>query len=101
MASRLNLQTMLEEILGSKNVYFNHPESVKMKYDAIRYYRKEINNTFANDSVYKQDNCYELIVIYRDPDSDIPIKISKLPRCNHDRQYVSDNLIHDVFTLYY
>ena len=101
MASRLNLQTMLEEILGSKNVYFNPPESVKMKYDAIRYYRKEINNAFANDSVYKQDNCYELIVIYRDPDSDIPIKISKLPRCNHDRQYVSDNLIHDVFTLYY
>lgn len=101
MASRLKLQTMLEGILGSRNVYYNPPESVKMKYDAIRYYRKEINNTFANDSVYKQDNCYELIVIYRDPDSDIPIKISKLPRCNHDRQYVSDNLIHDVFTLYY
>ena len=101
MASRLNLQTMLEEILGSKNGQFNPRESVKMKYDARGYYRKEIDNTFANDSVYKQDNCYELIVIYRDPDSDIPIKISKLPRCNHDRQYVSDNLIHDVFTLYY
>ena len=33
MASRLKLQTMLEEILGSRNVYFNPPESVKMKYD--------------------------------------------------------------------
>lgn len=101
MASRLKLQTMLEEILGSRNVYYNPPESVKMQYNAIRYSRKRINNTFANDSVYKQDDCYELIVIYRDPDSDIPMKISKLPRCNHDRQYIADNLIHDVFTLYY
>ena len=101
MESRLELQAMLEDILGSHNVYFQPPTSVEMEYDAIVYRRKNIGNTFANDSVYKQDHAYELIVIYRDPDSDIPIKISKLPRCNHDRQYVSDNLIHDVFKLYY
>lgn len=37
MASRLNLQTFLEEILESRNVYFQPPESVKMKYPAIVY----------------------------------------------------------------
>jgi hypothetical protein len=39
-------------------------------------------------------------VIYDDPDSDIPRKISLLPQCRHDRHYVSDNLYHDAFTKY-
>lgn len=101
MVNRPDLQTLFEDILGSRNVYYDPPESVKMQYDAIRYSRKKIDNRFANNNVYKQDNAYEVIAIYRDPDSDIPIKISKLPMCSHDRHYVADNLHHDVFTLYY
>ena len=101
MASRLKLQTVLEELLGSRNVYFQPPESVKMKYDAIRYSRKTIENVHANNNVYSQHDCYELIAIYRDPDSDLPRQISKLPRCKFNRHYVADNLNHDVFTLYF
>ena len=101
MANRLDLQATLENILGSRNVYYDPPESVKMQYDAIRYSRKRIDTRFANNSVYKQNDCYEVIAIYRDPDSDIPRKISNLPMCRHDRYYISDNLHHDVFTLYY
>jgi len=101
MDKRLELHELLKEILGSSNVYFDPPNNVKMDYPAIRYSRSNINNTFANNSVYKQDNRYEVIAIYRDPDSDLPMKISKLPMCKHDRAYVADNLHHDVFTLYY
>ena len=49
MASRLSLQTMLEEILGSRNVYYNPPASVRMEYDAIVYSRTKIDNKFANN----------------------------------------------------
>lgn len=101
MANRLNLQTLFEELLGSRNVYYDPPESVKMQYDAIRYSRDRIENTHANDSVYTQSDRYEVIAIYRDPDSELPRKISRLPKCAFDRHYVSDNLHHDVFTLYY
>ena len=101
MANRLDLQTKLEEILGSRNVYFDPPESVKMQYDAIRYSRSRIQNTFANNSVYKQDDRYEVIAIYRNPDSDLPRRILTLPMCSHDRHYIADNLHHDVFTLYF
>jgi hypothetical protein len=101
MASRLELHEKLCEILGSRNVYFQPPSSDKMRYDAIRYSRKNIKNTHANNSVYNQRDCYELIVIYKDPDSDIPRKILKLPLCSFDRHYTADNLNHDVFTLYY
>jgi hypothetical protein len=37
MASRLELHEELCAVLGSRNVYFMTPESVKMNYDAIRY----------------------------------------------------------------
>lgn len=101
MADRLSLQFLLEDILGSRNVYFNPPENLRMEYPAIRYSRKKIDSSYANDSVYRQTKRYEVTVIYKDPDSDLPDKISKLPMCSHDRDYVADNLQHDVFTLYY
>lgn len=101
MADRADLQTLFENVLGSRNVYYDPPESVKMQYDAIRYSRRKIENTFANNSVYRQEHSYEVTVIYRDPDSDLPRKISQLPKCAHDRHYKSNNLHHDVFVLYW
>lgn len=101
MGSRLELQTLLEEILGSSNVYYQPPESVKMSYPAIVYSLKSMKNNFANNSVYTQYTDYEIIVIDKDPDSVIVSKISKLPMCMFDRHYASDNLNHTVFTLSY
>lgn len=101
MANRLDLHKMFEDVLGSKNVYFQPPTSVKMKYPAIRYSRSDIENAHAGNSVYKQNLAYEVIVIYKDPDSTIPLRVSQIPMCRFDRHYVSDNLYHDVFTLYH
>lgn len=101
MANAMDLQIFFEELLGSRNVYFDPPENVRMKYPAIRYSRRKIENTFANNTVYKQDDCYEVIAIYKDPDDELPRKISRLPMCSSDGHYVADNLHHDRFTLYY
>lgn len=101
MGSRLELQTMLEGLLGTRNVYYQPPESLKIKYPAVVYSRDDIRNSHANDSVYKQDCAYVLTVIDKDPDSEIVKRVSKLPKCSFDRHFESDNLNHDVFTLYY
>jgi len=101
MASRLKLQTELEELLGTRNVYFSPPASVKMQYPAIVYSLSNIDNAHADNSVYKQEYAYEITVIDRNPDSDIVKKVSRLPRCRFNRHYPSDNLNHDVFTIYY
>jgi hypothetical protein len=101
MASRLELHEVLCEILGSRNVYFQPPESVKMQYPAIVYSRRSIDNIHANNSVYMQNNSYELTLIHRDPDNDIVEKLSKLPTCKFDRHFVSDNLNHYTYTLYF
>lgn len=101
MSRRLELHEVLCKILGSRNVYFQPPASIKMQYPAIIYARRKPLNLHADDSVYNNFKCYELTIIDKDPDSDIPDKISELPLCSFDRHFTSDNLNHDTFTLYY
>ena len=101
MASRLNLHEELCTILGSKNVYFQPPESVRMTYPAIVYSRSRIENTFANNTVYMQKNGYEVTLIDPNPDSPFVEALSKFPMCRFDRHFKSDNLNHYTFTLYY
>ena len=101
MASRLELHEKFCEILGSRNVYFQPPASVRLNYPAIIYFRKDIDNRYADDLAYKQDTAYDVTVIDRNPDSEIVVEVSQLPTCRFDRHYNADNLNHDVFTLYY
>lgn len=101
MNSRLKLHELLCEALGSRQVYFQPPETIKMKYPAIVYSRNNISNRHANDDVYMQSPSYSITVIDKNPDSDIVDKVSLLPRCRFDRHYTSDNLNHDTFTIYY
>lgn len=101
MASRLELQTLLEEILGSRNVYFQPPPSVQMKYPAIRYALSNIDLSHANNDVYKHDTSYELTLIDYDPDSPIVNKLIHLPKCRFGRPYTAEGLNHWTFTLFY
>ena len=101
MAKRQQLQSKLEELLGSKNVYYQPPASGRMDYPAIRYSRSRIDSKFANNSKYSSKTRYEIIVIDRMPDNPVIEKILELPYSSYDRHYVSDNLNHDVITLYY
>lgn len=92
---------LLVGVLGSNNVYFQPPESVKMSYPAIVYSRNDIGNSFANNNVYAQNHSYEVVVIDRAARSKIVDAVSKLPKCRYVRNYKADNLNHDVFILYY
>lgn len=101
MADRIELHSLLQELLGSSNVYYQPPESIKMQYDAIRYSKKDIMTRHANDGKYMMRDYYELIVISRLPDHPVIKKLLALPYCSYDRHYVADNLNHDVLTIYY
>lgn len=101
MASRLNLQLLLEELLESRNVYFQPPESVKMKYPAIVYALEDIENTHADNGVYSSYKKYSVTVIDNDPDSPFVDMVAALPTCRFNRYYASDNLNHWVFSLYF
>lgn len=101
MGTRIELQKLLEELLGSRNVYYKPPESVKMKYPAIVYFKSGIAVKKADNSLYKKDRRYTVTVIDRQPDNPVIDKLLELPMCSYDRFYISSNLDHDVLTLYY
>lgn len=99
--SRLELQSVLEEILGSRNVYFQPPESFKLKYPCILFELSDIWVDHADDDIYRKFKQYMITAIDKDPDSELPDKINDLKYCEMDRFYVSNNLNHWVFTLYF
>lgn len=101
MASRLELHEELVKILGSRNVYYQPPESLKLRYPAIVYSRSDIRNVFADNDVYSQSHHYEVVVIDSNPDSEIVEKMSKFKTSRFQRHYTFENLNHDVFNVYY
>lgn len=101
MASRLDLHELLCSVLGTRNVYFQPPESIKMQYPCIVYKRSSINTRFADDELYMRKKRYTVTVIDKNPDSEIPDKVASIPMCTFDRHFTSDNLNHDVFSIYY
>lgn len=101
MSSRADLQSKLEELLGTRNVYYQPPPTVNMQYPAIVYSRKRIKSIFANNKKYSKMNSYEIIVIDKRPDNPVIDSLLELPYSSYDRHYNSDNLNHDAITLYF
>ena len=95
------MQELLEATLGSESVYFQPPETIRMRYPCIVYERDKNDVIFANNSPYCLTHCYTVTFICEDPDSEIPDKIARLPLCSMERHFSSDNLYHYVFRLYF
>jgi hypothetical protein len=99
---RLELHGKLCELLESNQVYFQPPETVKMKYPSIVYDLYRINQRFADDSNYHIMPGYSVTIIDWTNDLDWMNKmLSTFPYCSLERTYNADNLVHYSFILYY
>jgi hypothetical protein len=101
MAPRLELQALLEALLGSRNVYFQPPSNIQMEFPCIIYRRNDIDIFHADNLPFKNCTRYQVIGVSRDPDDDLFEKIPQLPMVSFDRSYTADNLNHDVYNLYF
>ena len=102
MASRLELQTELENILGTRNVYFQPPATVKLQYPCIIYSKTYIDITHADNMPYSIARRYTITIIDRNPDSNIGTRmLATLPLCRYDRYFATDGLNHDIYSVYY
>jgi hypothetical protein len=99
MASRLELQTLLESI--TENVYFQPPTKLKMQYPCIIYKRDNSRTEFADNRPYTHTKRYQVTVIDRNPDSELPDKVEDLPYCTFNRYFAAEGLNHYVFTLFF
>ena len=101
MGRRVDLHELLAAVVGSGRVYFQPPEGYRISHPCVVYALEKIDTLFANNRPFCHDNRYSVTVIDPDPESPISGRIAELPMCVHNRRFVSDNLYHDVFTLYY
>ena len=101
MDRRRNLQALLVNILGSSNVYFQPPPTIKMKYPCIVYERSTGDTQFADNNPYTFELRYKVTYIDRSPENEVVKKLASLPKCTYDRFYTADGLNHDVFNLYF
>lgn len=100
--SRLELSKLIKEAVGSDvSVYFQPTGNITMKFPCVTYERARSESDFANDNPYVRTKRYTLTVIDRNPDSDIPDKIAQLPMCTHSTFFISENLNHDVFDIFF
>lgn len=106
MDRRLMLDEELREILqgtlGTVNIYFQPTEEIRMKYDAIVYKQTGMAVRRANNYSYLIHDEYQVTVISRDPESELPRKIQeRFMMCTPGKKFMSDNLYHFPFTIYY
>jgi hypothetical protein len=101
MGQRVHLQELLEDILGSRNAYFQPPANVQLLYPCIVYERMTADSMFAGNKMYRYTKKYQVTVIDRDPDTAISDKVATLPMCSYRQFFKADNLNHDVFDLYF
>lgn len=99
---RVDLQTILEQILGSKQVYFQRPASQKLSYPAIIYSLSDKVPDYADNKKYLMMTRYQIKVISQDSTNTFADDIlEQLPFSSFDRRYVADNLYHDVLNVYF
>ena len=100
--SRLELQTELETFLGSTNVYFQPPESVKLKYPCIIYNLSSFDLKKADNIIYNKKDTYNIKIVHYDPDNTLKDEIlNKFEYISPTSFYVVDNLYHYTYTLKY
>jgi len=98
--NREELQSDLEEILGSRNVYYQPPASIKLKYPCILYELGGIHVTKASNAPYLKGRNYTVTLIHSDPDNDIVDKLTEYPYTSFDRSFIADGLYHYVFEIF-
>ena len=106
MRNRKDLSPVFKQILASKydryKVYFQPPAGQKIEYPCIIYQLQNLDVDYADDITYRKHTHYLVTLIGFDPDNDDLIdKLLELRYCSFDRRFISDNLYHDVFDLYY
>ena len=100
-SKRQEFHKILEETLGSNQVYFQPPASIHLKYPCIVYELEDITPLYADDAPYKLHDSYQLTLITKDPTSDLRHKIAALPWTRFSRFFAADNLNHYVYVIYY
>jgi hypothetical protein len=101
VSRRLAIHERLVEALGiSKQVYYQPPENITLKYPAIVYRRLDIDMDYAANGTYQTHPKYRVMVISKTPDHPAVDKIVAGQYASFVSHYVADGLNHDIIDIY-
>lgn len=100
LTCREDLKKALRTILGSKEVYFQPSESIKLTYPCIIYELNDYNLIKADNGNHHISDSYSITLITKQPDETISKRLLELPMCSFNRPFINDGLYHYVFTIY-
>lgn len=95
------INKLLQDILGAKNVYYQPPAEIKMHYPCIRYEPSSLRTQKADNHGYHVTRSYNVMYIAKKQDDDVVMRLARLPMSRHDRSYKASGLYHEVFTIYF
>lgn len=102
MDRRPQLHQFLKTLFKTNpHVYHQRPSNGKLEYPCIIYKLDGYPEEHADNIPYFEHRNYQLTVIDPDPDSKLREKVAQLKWCRFVNSYVSDNLNHFVFSIYY
>lgn len=97
---RLDLQTRLESILGSRNVYFQPPASISLSYPCFVYSMDVENPRRADNTGYLKRYRFDVTLITKNPLPEAILDaLNELPYCRQNRVFTADNLYHFAYTI--
>lgn len=99
--TRAQLDSILRTILGTTNVYFDPPESFKLKYPCIIYRLAAHQERRAENEPYIKMRLYGLTYITRDADDPMVDTLEDLKYCHLNRPYTADGLFHYAYDIYF
>lgn len=100
---RLELHEKLCTVLGSRNVYYQPPANIQMRYPCIVYTPNPARDRYADNRRYIVNYSYHVQIIAHDPEFELFDSFpDNFMYCTESApRFAADNLNHTNYTLYY
>ena len=100
MKTRTEMQTLLEGVLGSPNVYFQAPPNTGMEYPCIVYRFVAFNMEHADNKPYFVTGRWEIHHMYKSIKNDLKETFAfDIPFCSFDRRLITNGVYNDYYTI--
>lgn len=101
MGRRQDLSSLLSSLPGEHKVYGQAPSKDRMQYPCITFELDDEKAEYADNIPYHRILGWQVTVIDRDVNSEIPGHVASLPMSAFRRSFVVDNLNHTVYKLFF
>lgn len=99
---RNDLEQILFELVGNENVYFQPPTGTQLKYPCIVFRLLNVPTRHANNKAYHWDRAYQITHIYKDYRKELVDEfLNRFKLVSFDTRFTSNNMYHDVYTIYW